>query len=338
MQNFRLLRPKNLTLFVVSLALLITFSTGVIVGRHVVSEARAGKDNRAAEFIGPHFPYELEQAVRTVELPGALREASAISYIDRGRVGMVQDELGTIFICSIIDGSIINQIPFASSGDYEGLVILDDEAWVLRSDGDLFNVKGLASANPLTTKVETPLKKKDDTEGLAYDKIENQLLIGLKEPPKLYGKRQKNKRGVFSFHLDNKFMPESPFLLLDLDEIGRVYSNQVAGNKSWKNKQAKNKKFRPSDLAIHPVTGHIYHIAASGQLLVVSDRNGQVYFVRDLPRKIFRQPEGISFDPRGNMFIVSEGFDSKGMLFEFRFEPVMKKVETEKQTSSFSFL
>ena len=48
---------------------------------------------------------------------------------------------------------------------------------------------------------------------------------------------------------------------------------------------------------------------------------GQIYFVRDLPKEIFRQPEGISFDPIGNMIIVSEGAGAKSMLFEFRYQP-----------------
>ncbi|MBT7951560.1 MAG: hypothetical protein HN764_08045 [Gammaproteobacteria bacterium] len=335
MQHTRILGPKALAQFVVALALLITFSTGLMVGRHVSSETRTGQANTAS---GPYFPYELDQAIRKIELPEILREASAISYIDRGRIGVVQDELGTIFICSIIDGRIINQISFASGGDFEGLAILNDEAWVLRSDGDLFHVKGLGDANPLTIKVETPLDKKDDTEGLTYDAIEKQLLIGLKAPPKLKGKRHKGMRAVYSYKLDRKFMSESPFLLLNMDEIKRVYSNQVVGNKSEKFKLKMKKDFRPSDLAIHPITGHIYHIAARGQLLVVSDRSGQIYYVRDLPKLMFRQPEGISFDPRGNMFIVSEGVDSKAMLFEFKYQPVARKVEAEAQTSSFSLL
>jgi uncharacterized protein YjiK len=335
MQHTKILGPKTLAQFVVALVLLITFSTGLIVGRHVSSETRAGQGNTVS---GPHFPYELDQAIRKIELPEILREASAISYIDRGRIGMVQDEQGTIFICSIIDGRIINQISFASGGDFEGLVILDDEAWVLRSDGDLFHVKGLGDVNPLTIKVETPLGKKDDTEGLTYDGVEKQLLIGLKEPPKLKGKRNKKKRAVFSYNLDRKFMPESPFLLLNMDEIKRVYSNQVVGNKSEQFNLKMKKNFRPSDLAIHPITGHIYHIAARGQLLVVSDRSGQIYFVRDLPKLIFRQPEGISFDPRGNMFIVSEGVGGNGMLFEFKYQPIARKVETDVLTTGFSLL
>ena len=338
MQDTKILGSKILAQFVVALALLITFSTGLFVGRHVSSESMTNQGNTAVQVSGPHFPYELEQAIHKIELPEILREVSAISYIDRGRIGMVQDEQGTIFICSIIDGRIINQISFASGGDFEGLAILDNEAWVLRSDGDLFHVRGLGDANPLTIKVETPLGKKGDTEGLVYDELEKQLLIGLKQPPKLKGKRDKDKRAVFSYKLDRNFMSESPFLVLNMKEIKRVYSSQVVGNKSQQFNLKTKKGFHPSDLAIHPITGHIYHIAARGQLLVVSDRSGQIYFVRDLPKLIFRQPEGISFDPRGNMFIVSEGVGGNGMKFEFKYQPIARKVETDVLTPGFSLL
>ncbi len=338
MQDTRILGPNSVAQFAIALALLVTFTTGLIIGRHVVSENRISPGNTTVHISGPHFPYELDQPVRKLALPGILEEVSAVSYVDGNRLGMVQDERGSIFFCSIMDGHIMSEIPFASSGDFEGLVILDDEAWVLRSDGNLYQVSGLRQPDPTTRKVDTFLRGKDDTEGLAYDAIGKQLLVGLKEPPNLDGDRRMDKRAVFAYQLERNIMPESPFLLLDMGELKRVYTSQVSGNKPQKFDPERKEDFLPSDLALHPITGHIYHIAASGQLLVVSDRSGQIYFVRELPKDIFRQPEGISFDPRGNMFIVSEGAGSNGMLLEFQYRPTARKIEPDRSMTDFSLL
>lgn len=338
MQETRIVGAKTAAQLAIALALLITFSTGLFVGRHAANDSGTSLSNTADHISRPHFPYELDLPVRTLALPGILQEVSAVSYVDSNRVGIVQDEQGTIFFCSIIDGHIISQINFASRGDFEGMVIFDDEAWVLRSDGDLYQVSGLSQSQPVIRKVETFLKRKDDTEGLAYDVSGRQLLVGLKEPPKLGGDRRIDKRAVFAYQLDRNLMSSSPFLLLDMAELKRVYRSQVSGDKPELFDAQRKKDFQLSDLAIHPITGHIYHIAAKGQLLVVSDRSGQIYFVRDLPKEIFSQPEGISFDAHGNMLIVNEGKGSNGTLLEFKYQPTARKIEPNGPAISFGFL
>jgi uncharacterized protein YjiK len=320
------------------LTLLVTFTTGLIVGRHITAESRESMTINEATISGPYFPYQLDSPIRMLSLPEQLKEVSAISFIDETRLAMIQDEEGIIFLCSRIDGHLIDKISFAGNGDYEGLVILDNEAWVLRSDGDLYHVSDVYGASPYAKKIETFLKSKDDTEGLSYDAFGHQLLIGLKEPPKLDGKRQLHKRAVFSYELQSNFMSATPFLLLDMNEIMHVYDKQMYADRKSKFDAGRKSDFQPSDLAIHPITGHIYHIAARGQLLVVSDRSGQIYYVRELPKAIFRQPEGITFDTRGTMFISNEGVSSNGTLLEFRFQPKPAKIEANKAAANFPLI
>lgn len=326
MQTSGFIGPKTATQFAIALVLLVTFSTGILVGRHVAGEIR-GAVMHAARVSGPHFPYELDQPLRKLILPAILREASAVSYIDGSQVGIVQDEQGTLFIYSLVADRVMREIDFADQGDYEGLVMDRDEAWVLRSDGTLFHLGGLHGNAVNVTRLDTHLQGKDDTEGLALDSAHRQLLIGLKGLPKIDGKRRKDKRAIYAFRLDEQTLSPGPYFLLDMAEIKRVYSSQLPGGAAEKFDADKKSDFQPSDLAVHPVTGHLYHIAARGQLLVVSDRSGQVYFVRELPKSVFRQPEGISFDPRGNLIIVSEGGGSEAVLFEFRYQPLVRAVE-----------
>lgn len=321
-----------------TLMLLLAFSTGLKVGNHLADDYKSSEDSKASQISGPHFPYELDQAMRKLALPTVLSEASAVSYVDGRNVAILQDELGSIFIFSLYEGKIIREIPFAKSGDFEGLVVRDNQAWALRSDGDLYRVDQLNSQQPQSVKIETRLKSKDDTEGLAYDPLSRQLLVGLKEPPKLIDGRVKNKRAVYSFKMDAEYASESPFLLLDMGEVQRVYSSQVQSKNASHFDPEKKKSFQPSDLAVHPITGHIYHIAARGQLLVVSDRNGQIYFVRELPKSLFTQPEGICFDPRGNLFIVNEGAGGMASLLEFSYQPIMKPIKEDESITSFTLL
>jgi len=338
MQNTRFFGPGAAAQVAAALALLITFSTGVKVGRHVADDVKRNPAYNTEHVAGPHFPYYLDQPVRSFALPAILREASAVSHVDGRRVAMVQDEKGIVFFYSLAEGRLGSEIHFAGNGDYEGLVVLETEAWVLRSDGTLFRIGTLTAADPVPAVFDTFLQSEDDTEGLAYDTAGNQLLIGLKEPPRLAGRRQKDKRAVFAFPLDGRSMSAAPFLLLDMQDLKRVYANQLpgAGSAAFDPRQVED--FMPADLAIHPVTGHIYHIAASGQLLVVSDRQGLIHFVRELPEQDFRQPEGISFDRRGNMFIVSEGGAGSATLSEFQYEPVARKAGAAGPTMKFGLL
>ena len=70
------------------------------------------------------------------DVPGILREISAIVYLDENRFACVQDELGTIFIYNTETQKIEKEIEFAGPGDYEGLAIVNETAYVLRSDGE----------------------------------------------------------------------------------------------------------------------------------------------------------------------------------------------------------
>ena len=136
MASVNLTNPRYAAQFAIALMLLLTFSVGMKTGRHIAHETKLASMESGVSALGPHFPYQLGQPVRKLALPAALEEASAVSYIDGAHVGMVQDEHGVLYIYSLIENRIIDAIPFADSGDYEGLVILDREAWILKSDGD----------------------------------------------------------------------------------------------------------------------------------------------------------------------------------------------------------
>jgi uncharacterized protein YjiK len=68
-------------------------------------------------------------------------------------------------------------------------------------------------------------------------------------------------------------------------------------------------KFKPSGAAIHPLTGELYIISSVNKLLVVADRRGEVREVYRLDEGVFKQPEGIAFEPDGTMIVSNEAAD-----------------------------
>ncbi len=65
--------------------------------------------------------------------------------------------------------------------------------------------------------------------------------------------------------------------------------------------------FEPSALALNPISQDWYILSSVNQLLVVADHNWQVKTTKELERSEFKQPEGIAFDGKGNLYISNEG-------------------------------
>src|SRR5687767_4661118 len=65
------------------------------------------------------------------DLPEELKEVSGIAYMGKDRFACVQDELGTIFIFNSASGTIEKKIQFAGAGDYEGVSVNGDMAYVV---------------------------------------------------------------------------------------------------------------------------------------------------------------------------------------------------------------
>jgi uncharacterized protein YjiK len=72
----------------------------------------------------------------------------------------------------------------------------------------------------------------------------------------------------------------------------------------------KKLELKPSAAAINPVTNELYIIASINKLLIIADRKGNVKEVYPLDPKIYKQPEGITFTPSGDLLISNEAGES----------------------------
>ena len=226
-------------------------------------------------------------------LPKELLEVSGISWMDGERFSCIQDELGKVYIFNIRLNKIELEITFAEKGDYEGIAIAGDILYVLDANGTIFEIGDYANGNPKITVYKTHLKKKQDAESLAYDEKNNRLLIAVKA----VDFNSTDYKGIYAFDLQTKSMEESPVYKIDLSN--KIF-NEV-------NKGKIENSIRPSDIAIHPLTGDIYILEGTKPKLLIMNTKGKLISLYDLKGSDFPQAEGIAFSADGKMYISNEG-------------------------------
>ena len=245
--------------------------------------------------------YQLEK-VSKVKLPEELKEISGIFWKE-DFIWAVDDEYGDLFQIDPKSGEIKTRVKFGKDQDYEDLAILGDTAWVLQSNGDLHRVTNFLQNNPQTEVFEFSHKGKKDFETLVQKPGQNSLLIICKNCEW----DKKGESSVFEFDLTTEAFKENPVQTLKFDE--------VAGMESVFSEQKPT--MEPSASAIHPITGDLFILSSAGKWLLVTSPTFSPKSVHALDPKLFEQPEGISFDPNGNLFISNEGQNKKPNLLSF---------------------
>ncbi|MFI8377480.1 SdiA-regulated domain-containing protein [Leeuwenhoekiella sp. NPDC079379] len=242
--------------------------------------------------------------VNSWELPDELREVSGIDWIGDNKIAAVEDEDGIIFIYDLKAKEITTEIEFADKGDYEGIAINGANAYVMRSDGLLFEVLNYKSNKRTTKTYQSALSHKNNVETLALDSKRNRLLIA----PKDEDPNDENIKGVYAFDLKGQTMLADLVFRIDMkDKALKDYHEKKS-----------SKTFRPSDLAINPLDGKIYMLEGVNPKLLILDATGTITKVIKLDKKHFPQPEGITFTPDGKLYISNEGAGGKATLLEVK--------------------
>lgn len=247
-------------------------------------------ENKQQE-VGRHYTSDIN-IEQTWELPEVLEEVSGIAYLGNGRMMCVQDENGTIFIYNLNSSEIEEEIEFSGGGDYEGIALNENTAYVLESNGTIYRVTNFQS-DPQVTEYETPLNRGQDVEGLCFDRENNRLLLAIKEKEP----EASNFKGIYAVDPQTMQMQQEPlFRLLFRDPVFEEV-----------NEKNEHETFRPSEININPATGKIYMLEGANPKLLILDSNGRPEKLRFLNESDFPQPEGITFDEAGNTYISNEG-------------------------------
>lgn len=259
----------------------------------VACSAKKADKAEKEEIKGESIPYDLNKPVQKYLLPRALDEISGLSFYKKNQLACINDEEGTLFIYDFIKKEIIKKVDFGKSGDYEGVEVVGDEIFVLKSNGKIHSFK---IEEPFERDLDCSHKDVKEYEGLSYDSKKNYLLLAAKQ-------RSKDKddvKMIYAYNLNN----QSLFKYIGIPE------SQVKTDKG-------GKEFRPSGIAIDPLTGDTYIIASQGKKLLVLAADGHKKVIIDLDPSLYTQPEGICFTPQGELFISSEGSGKSGYILQF---------------------
>ena len=265
-----------------------------------------GNDNypiQSVDFLG----YNLSAPDQKIILDDDLLEISGLTYIENNILAAVQDEKGTIYYVDINKNEIVSKFKFAKNKDYEGIEMAQNLYYIISSDGDLYSLNRNEIENPQTVKFDTPLKAKNDVEGLAYDAHNQLLLIACKGDPTTKLNKPKGK-AVYALSLKNN----------SFELIYTINTNSLT--KFLNQNKSKDVKFSPSAIAVHPITRDIFILSYVDKYLIALSNKGAIKAAVKLNSRLFQQPEGICFSPNGTLFISNEGKGSKGNILQFNYQ------------------
>jgi uncharacterized protein YjiK len=276
----------------------------LIAGLAIFSSCSSGT---SPEKTSDTFPtgYSLENHSK-ISLPSTLNEISGIAW-NPDFMWAIDDEYGDLFQLKLETGEISGRIKFGKEEDYEDLVVLGDTAWVLRSNGDLYRVTNFLGNEPKTQHFESNLKGKNDFETLIKKPGTEDLWIMCKNCEE----DKKGEASIFQFDIQAGTFQKNPIATLKLD--GGFGQNSGFANESL--------PMEPSAAAFHPISGDLFIVSSVGKWLLVTSSTFQPKSIHTLDQKLFVQPEGLSFDPAGNLYISNEGKNQKPNLLIFPFTP-----------------
>ena len=241
------------------------------------------------------LPYRLTAPDENYTLPKELKEVSGLTYYKDDKLLCVQDEEAVVYVFDTQKGKVVKNFGFGGYGDFEGIEYVNGQVYVLESNGTLFRFE------PESTQIgqtKTDLPKNTEVEGLGYDPKTKRLLIAVKN-----GEGSSDK-AVYSFDLLNR----------------AVFKDMSLNDEQLKGAGIDPETYKPSGIAVHPITGEWYMLTSAGKRLVITSRQAKIIYSEPLDPKEFRQPEGICFAPNGDLYIASEGDGKKGYILKFKYQ------------------
>lgn len=255
------------------------------------------------------FPdsYPMEE-MKKINLTDDMEEISGLEWIDEKTLWAIEDESSLIFELNAESGKITRKKKFAKNKDIEDILFYEDKAWVLQSNGNIYEVSNPLTEYSNTEMHEFPIKKKRDFEAIIKPKNEPEIWIFCKV---CSWDENSNRSSIFSFNLESKEFKEDAKRVLENEQLAEIMEGE----------DFKKVKMQPSAIALHPFENQYYLLSSSDHWLMVLDPEMTPKAFYHLNPKLFKQPEGITFSPDGNMFISNEAVDGKPNFLYFPYRP-----------------
>ena len=275
------------------------------------SIARSSVDSKAAlkgKISLESYDLKVKAATRW-KLPGRLKEISGLAMTMDYRLLAHGDEKGVIYEIDYRNGLIVKAFQLADltapvADDFEGIATVGDQIYLVTSSGRLYECsEGAAGESVLYNIYATGVGRDCEIEGLAYDANRRTLLLMCK------GSRRADLReqlAIYHWSTDKKQLSEDAHTVIPVIE----FSRHIGG-----------KKFQPSGIERHPVSGNYFVVAARQRAIAEITPSGQVVAAKQFPAQRHRQAEGITFAADDTLIIADEGAGKKARLTLF---PVLK--------------
>lgn len=263
----------------------------------------SSQDNRAT------FPkaYDLS-AYQKINLNDDLEEVSGLEWVGEDQLWAIEDESSIIYSIDQETGKILKKRKFAKNKDIEDLLVIDNVAWVLQSNGTLYRVDSPLQKYGETTTFDFPIKGKRDLEAIVAMDNEPYLYVFCKVCKWDIGPDQAS---IFRFDLNTLKYDSEVFTTLNREDIQPLLKNPAADPLD----------IQPAAAAFHPIEKRLYVISSSGKWLLILDSHFKPEEVHELNPILFKQPEGITFDTKGNLYISNEAQDGRPNLLIFSYRP-----------------
>ena len=224
-------------------------------------------------------------------MPPQLREISGLTLTQRGTVLAHDDNMGRVSEIDPRTGVLLKSFALSGQqkGDFEAITIAGQDIYLLESSGKLFKFREGADGSQVPfTVYDTKLGKECEFESLAYEADSSRLLMACKRLINQAEGKPKELR-IYGVPLPLGDRAAITQMSIPIDEI--------RGKNKWKN-------FRPSDMAIDPLTGNYVIIASREKAYVVITPDGDLVRAEPLPGD-HRQPEGVAIS-NDSLFLVSD--------------------------------
>ncbi len=231
---------------------------------------------------------------KALELSTDLDEISGVAYYAKDTsVFAISDENGDVYKIPLKRPAAFEHWEFSKNADYEDIVLKDSIFYILVSNGDIDRVS-FRGSRAYTTKYNffTDKKKKNEFETIYLNK-EKEITLICKDCEE-----------------DDKTQL-STFIFNDTAEA-HYRKGPVLNMNSYVQKIGVKKHLKPSAAAINPITKDLYIISSVMQVMLIYGPEGNLKEMVELNPGLYKQPEGLTFTPEGNL-IISNEFSNQGL-------------------------
>jgi hypothetical protein len=222
------------------------------------------------------------------KMPTILDEISGVFYYPKdSSIFAIQDEKGWLFKIRLRTPLEIERWKFSNSGDYEDLSLVDSTFYVLKSKGFIEKFEFSSADSISLQSFKVPGEEKKEFETLFYDSALHQLILICKNC------EDDKKKEVSSWAFDPLTDSFSSSFSIQTEKIREQLNDEKL-------------KLKPSAAAIHPLTGELYILASVNKALVILNKDHSVKNSYKINPALFKQPEGLTFTPKGDLIISNE--------------------------------